>query len=387
MSTLINVYYYLLLLIVIRIMKVTVLQENLAKALSFVTKAISPKTQLPILGNVLLETEEGRLKLSATNLEISISFWIGATVEKKGTLTVPARLLHELVASFPKDKVEFTVDNTILQLTCGDSQVTLTGIGAEEFPPLPKADQKKDATLKREMLAESLSLVLIAASTDEGRPVLTGVKFSEKEGQIEMVATDGYRLSVKKLPQIPGFKEGVIVPARALSEASRILIEEKEEELDLYFSQDKNQIIFLSPHAQIATRLIEGEYPAYEKIIPATFTTRTVFGKDEFLKAVRLAAVYAKEAANILRLEISGGAVTVTANSPQIGENKTKVEAKIEGEGGEIAFNARFLLDLLSIFPEDEVVFEMTGPLAPGVFKPVKDDSFLHIIMPVRVQG
>lgn len=368
-------------------MQATILQENFAKGLSFVTKVASSKTQLPILNNILLETEEGRLKLSATNLETSISFWIGATVAEKGAVTVPARLLFELVASFPKDKIQLTVEKTMLQLVCGESQATLAGIDAAEFPPLPKADQKKDTTLKQELLDKSLPFVLIAASTDEGRPILTGVKFSEKGGQFEMVATDGYRLSVKKLPQIPGFKEGVVVPARALSEASRILTDEKATELDLYFSQDKNQIIFLSPHAQIATRLIEGEYPAYEKIIPASFTTRTTFGKEEFLKAVRLAAVYAKEAANILRLEIRGGAVMVTANSPQIGENKTKVEAKIEGEGGEIAFNARFLIDLLSVFPESEIVFEMTGPLAPGVFKPVKDDSYLHIIMPVRVQG
>lgn len=367
-------------------MQVTTLQENLARALSFVTKAVSPKTQLPILSNVLLETEEGRLKLSATNLEVSISFWVGATVVKKGTLTVPARLLHELVTSFPKDKVELTAENTSLQLVCKGSLATLMGIGAGEFPPLPKPGPKKDATLKAELLDKGLPFVLVAASTDEGRPLLTGVKFIEKEGQIEMVATDGYRLSIKRLPQIPGIKEGVVVPARALAEAYRLLSEEKGSELDIYFSQDKNQIIFSSPHAQIATRLIEGEYPAYEKIIPAAFTTRTVFGKDEFLKAVRFAAVYAKEAANILRLAIGGGVMTVSANSPQIGENKTKLEAKVEGEGGEIAFNARFLLDLLSIFPENEVAFEMTGPLAPGVFKPVKDDSFLHIIMPVRVQ-
>ena len=368
-------------------MKAIVLQENLRQALSFVTKNISTKTQLPVLSNILIETETGRLKLSATNLETSISFWVGAQIEKEGALTVPARFLSELVNSFAQDKIELSAQGSNLKITCGRSEATLAGIAAEEFPPLPKLNEQNDAIIDKKLLETGLTFVLIAASSDEGRPLLTGIKFKETDKALLMVATDGYRLSVKELPKTKGFSEGFVLPAKALAEVFRLATEEKTNEIKLYFSKDNNQIIFTLENAQISTRLIEGEYPVFERIIPSSFTTRALFDKQSLLRAVKFAAVYAKESANIIKLNISGSTLTISANTPQIGENKTSIEIKSEGEGGEIAFNARFLIDLLTVFPEEEGAFEMSGPLAPGVFKPVKDTSFLHIIMPVRVQN
>lgn len=369
-------------------MKLVVLQENLKKALLFVNKVVSVKTQLPVLGNVLLETEEGRVKISGTNLETTISYWVGAQIEKTGKTTVPARFLTELISSFSQEKVTLSLDKTLLTARCGESEATLSGIGAEEFPPLPQPTGEKSAEVQRKALEEGLAFVLVSASTDEGRPILTGVRFTEGQGDMVMVATDGYRLSVKHLLQVAGLKAGVVIPGRALSEVAKAIVEEGAEKIDVYFSEDKNQIIFSLPHIQIATRLIEGDYPPYQKIIPSSFTTSMTVGKEEFLRAVRFAAVYAKESANIIRFHLDAkGKLVVSANSPQVGENKTTLDVKIEGEGGEIAFNARFLLDLLSVFPGKDLVLEMTGPLAPGVFKVPGDDSYLHIIMPVRVQN
>lgn len=368
-------------------MKVTVLQENLRKSLLFINKVVSVKTQLPVLGNVLLETEEGRLKLSGTNLETSISYWVGAQIETEGKITVPARFLTELVSTFTQEKVSLIQNKTTLEVKCGESEATLTGIGAEEFPPQPQVSTEKSAEVTRKELEEGLSFVLAAASTDEGRPILTGVRFVEGKEDMVMVATDGYRLSIKHLRQVSGLKEGVVIPSKALAEVAKAIAEEGAEKIDVYFSADKNQVIFSLPHIQIATRLIEGDYPPYQKIIPASSTTVMSVGKEEFLRAVRFAAVYAKESSNIIRLTLANGKLMVSANSPQVGENKTTLDVKIEGEGGEIAFNARFLLDLLAVFPANEVVLEMTGPLSPGVFKVPGDDSYLHIIMPVRVQS
>ncbi len=368
-------------------MQALTLQENLHKALSYVSKSISIKTQLPILSNVLIETEEGRLKLASTNLETSICYWIGATVQEKGAITVPARILAELVASFTHDKIELTVARSQLKLQCGGSEASLSGIDAAEFPPLPEITDSKKAALPKILLEKGLPFVLMAASNDEGRPLLTGVRFSKRSNGIAMVATDGYRLSLKQLGEPQGLEDGVVIPSRALSEVYRLMIDEKASEVEMSMSREKNQVVFMLPNAQIITRLIEGEYPNYEKIIPSGFTTRAVVKKEDFQRAVKLASVYARESANIVRLRIGDSTLAVSANSPQIGENKTTLEVASEGDAGEIAFNARFLLDLLTVFPDDEVVFEMSGPLTPGVFKSPQDETIMHIIMPVRIQG
>lgn len=367
-------------------MELTVLQENLKKSLSFVSKFVSSKTQLPILANVLLQSETGKLKISATNLETSITVSLGATVEKAGSITVPARVLSELVGTFTHEKVTLAVEQAMLLLTCGRSEVTLAGIDAAEFPPLPETSEKPEASIDAKTLSAGLPYVLIAAASDETRPLLTGIKFVLIDGKTTLVATDGYRLSVIGVVGL-SLSQEFVISSRVLAEVLRMVADEKAENITVFFSKDHNQLIFVLPHVQIATRLIEGEYPPYQKIIPGNFTTRVVFNREELLQAVKLGAVYAREAANILKFNISQSTAIVSSNSSQIGENKTEIEAQVQGEGGEIAFNARFLLDFLAVFAEPEVVFEMTGPLSPGVFKSLKDESFLHIIMPVRVQG
>lgn len=368
-------------------MKAVVLQENLHKALLFVGKSAAVKTQLPILSHILIETDAGRLKLSSTNLETSISFWVGGSIETQGKVAVPARLFTELINTFVHDKVFLTAEKNVLTLSCGGSEATLSGIDVAEFPPLPVRPEKRGVEITMDVLKNNLPFVLISASTDESRPLLTGVMFESKDNQTALIATDGYRLSVKKLPQVKGIGEEIIISARTLGEAYRVMAEEKAGAVDLYLSPDKNQVLLVMPQVQIATRLIEGEYPTYEKIIPAAFVAHTEFDRKEMLQAVKLASVYAKESANIVRWQINKSSVVVSANSPQVGENKTSVSAKTQGEVGEIAFNARFLLDLFNVFPYEEIAFEMNGSLSPGVFRSTTDDSFLHIIMPVRLQN
>lgn len=353
--------------------------------MSFVNKAVSTRTQLPILSNVLLETEEGKLKIAATNLETSITFWIGATVEEKGAFTVPARLLTELISSFSAEKINLTVEKSTLVIETTESRATLSGMDPAEFPPLPMPEGER-SQLDRKILEDALPFVLTAVSSDEGRPLLTGVRLSEWNGKTALIATDGYRLSIK---QIEGadLNKGVVIPAKAFMEVIRATAEEKTETADIFFSKDKNQVIFSLPHVQIATRLIEGEYPPFGKIIPKEHSTRIILSKEDFLRAIKLAAVYAKEASNIIKLHITQGSLVVSANTPQVGENTTHLEVNTEGDDAEIAFNVRFLIDILNVHPSESIVFEMTGPLSPGVFKPEGDTTYLHVIMPVRVQG
>lgn len=369
-------------------MKLTVLQENLSRGISCVERFISSKTQLPVLSNIFLKTENGRLKLQATNLETGITLWLGAKIEKEGGTTIPARIFSEFLSSLPKEKVSLQLEENLLKVTCGPFSASFTSIPATEFPPLPSLGEKKpDIVFPSSSFFPAITKVSFAAAHDEGRPVLTGVKFEPKNEKLTLVATDGYRLSVEEFKEKKvKISSPLIIPARSLLEVLRIVGEKKEEEIGLSFTEKGNQVIFSLPEAEIVTRLIEGEFPEYRKIIPTSFSTKVVLEKESFLKALKVAAIFARDSANIVRFKVEKDALTISANSPQVGENETKVEAKVEGEEQKIAFNCRFLLEFLANLEGEEITFEMTGPLNPGVFKTPKDPSYLHIIMPVRVQ-
>lgn len=361
-----------------------------------VGRIISAKSQLPTLGNVLIAAENNRLRLLATNLEISINFWVGAKVEKEGGLLLPARTLAELVSSLPAEKVDLEATSEILKISCGSFQASLNGLPSGEFPPFPSLPEKTKTSFPLSAFLEAVSQVAFAAAQDEGRPILAGVKWLPGEGEISLASTDGYRLSVKKIPFKTTFlKDSLVIPSRALLEAAHLSQEKGKkddgEELGIFLAPSENQIVFSLGEVEVASRLIEGEFPDFTKIIPSGFTSRAAIGKEELLRATRVAAVFARDSANIIRWKIDpsadGGKLTLSANSPQVGENISEIEAKIEGEAGEIAFNFRFLLDFLNAVKSEEIIFEMSGPLNPGVFKLSGDDSLLHIIMPVRVQG
>ena len=373
-------------------MKIQILQESLNRGLTTVSRSISSKAQLPILANVLLKTDKNQLQLSATNLETGISLRLGAKIEKEGEITIPAKILAEIIASLPAGKIDLEVKENLLNINANGYRANLNGMAAAEFPKLPTYEEESLFSLPAEKLVEAINQVAFSAATDEGRPVLTGVLLRIDGKTLSLVATDGYRLSLKTLALDSLVKENfsLLLPARTLMEVARIISEEKGEELStvrLGFTKEQNQVVFVFPELELFSRVIEGEFPAYEKIIPQGFSTKITLDKESFSRAVKLVSIFARDSANIIRLKIDQDFLEMSANSPQVGENKNSLEAKIEGEKNEIAFNYRFLQGFLGAVSSSEVVLEMNGPLSPGVFKSAEDESYKHIIMPVRLQN
>lgn len=374
-------------------MKISCLQDNLAKGLSIVGRAVSPRSTLPVLGNVLLAVDNGRLKLSATNLEIVITCWIGATVQDSGATTVPARTFSELVNNLPAERVDLSLNKTTetLHVACGRVQANVKGINADEFPVIPEPDQENRVRMEPAVLKRVISQVAFAAATDDSRPSLTGVLTTFEGNRIAMAATDGFRLSVRSA-HIAGYVEkpfNVIIPARALNEVARIISDDLEA---VYISMPpgRNQIIFDMDNVLLVSQLIDGKFPDYAPIIPRSHNTRTVLNTAEFTKACRTADIFARESSNTARVAVEPGDglspayATIAANSKETGDNVAQVDADVEGMPIEIAFNVKFMADALGVIDTPQVALETTNPNEPGVLKPVGDNDFVHIIMPMN---
>lgn len=366
-------------------MILSVLQENLSKALSRASRTLSAKPQLPILSSFLLRAEKGGLAVVATNMETTEEIAIGAKSEKEGGICVPGRTLTELVASLPADTVRLEEKSGSLLVSCGRTRATLPGLPAQEFPPARPATPGAHARIQKSVFVEAMRLVLFAAAADDSRPILAGVLLQKRADGALLAATDGYRLSVATLDAPLPVDAPLVVPARALSEVLRVAAEEKEVEKIETSKTDDGQLVFLVGDTRITTRLIAGDFPVFEKIIPKTHTTRAVLDHEALLRAVKTAAIFARDNANIVRFHLNSSGMVVSANTPQVGEDTVELDCAVEGEEADIAFNCRFLLEFLSNFSEAEIVFEMTGSLNPGVFRPMADTGFLHVIMPVRV--
>jgi len=373
-------------------MKVSILQENLTKGLNIISRFILPRAQLPILNNVLIKTEQGRLKLSATNLETGINLWLGVKIEKEGEICVPAKNLTEYISLIPPQKINLEVEKNFLKITSETYQANFITLSASEFPVIPTLKKKPEISLINKDLALAISQVAFASAQDEGRPALTGILFKVKKEKLVLVATDGFRLSIKeisglKISEENKLQKDLIIPARALIEVGKMMAEGGEQNnLGLTITPENNQIIFSTSEVEIISRLIEGKFPDFEKIVPEKSQIQIIIETEALLQAVRAASIFAREAANIIKFEIKGSKLEVSSNNPQMGENKITLEVKNEGEGGSIAFNSRYLLDFLNSVKSDLVSFEMTTSLNPGIFKPANDKSYLHVIMPIRIQ-
>jgi DNA polymerase-3 subunit beta len=375
-------------------MKLSCLQENLARGLGIVSRAVAPRSTLPVLGNILLATENGRLRLSATNLELGITCWIGAKIEEEGSTTVPARTFVDLVNTFPNEKVEMelTVRTQSLNVRCGVFNNDIKCIDAQEFPPLPPSDLDDGLDLNVEDVREMIHQVTFAASTDDARPVLTGVMVEIDDNDIKMAAADGFRLSVRKahLSSPSSSPIQAIIPARALAELSRI-VSDSDEVLSMSLPPKRGQVIFRGKDVELVSQLIEGSFPDYQGIIPTSHATRSVLPTGAFLKACKAADIFAREAAHSARLrvtpgsELEPGTVEVSATAAETGSNESTVDATIEGDAIEIAFNVRFLVDVLSVIKTPNVALETTGSSSPGVIRPVGENDFLHVIMPMHL--
>ena len=372
-------------------MKLSVLKENLHLAVNTASRFVASKAQLPVLGNLLIVADK-ELKITATNLETGLNYWVGAKIEKTGSICVPARLFSEFVASLPSEKVELEIIDNSLFVKSAGFQASFNGINAGEFPAVPTSTDQSKIALSGQNLGKVFNQLTFAAAQDESRPVLGGVLLKLKEERLIAVATDGYRLSLKEIKEIKGiqkvidFQKGLLVPARTLTEIGRLVDETKSENLGLNIAPESNQIIFSVGEAEVVSRLIEGEFPDYEKIIPKENTTKAVFDKEDLARSVKIASLFARESANIVKFNIKGKSAKISANAAQLGENISEIDAKLEGEDVQIAFNAKYLSDYLASIGGQTVVLKASGALNPGVFTCDSDSSYLHIIMPVRVQ-
>jgi DNA polymerase-3 subunit beta len=364
------------------------MQENLARGLSVVSRAVSNRSTLPVLANVLLKTEDAGLKLTATNLEIGITYWVPGKIESDGATTVPAKLLTDLVNSLPAgDRVDLDLGGgDLLHIRCGRFESHIKGIDADEFPAIGAAGERPTTRIAQNVLRRALAEVAFAAASDEARPILTGVLAKFEGDQLTLAAADNYRIAVKTIPILDAVPDtSVVVPARALNELARILAD-VDEPVDVVLAGGRNQILFHLDGIDLVSRLIDGQFPNYQQVVPQSHTTRAILDREELLRAVRPAALIAHESANIVKLQVGAdgdAGITVSANA-EVGDHVGQVEAAVEGDGTTIAFNARYLADVLTNVGADQFALELNGPLSPGVFKPVGDDQYIHVVMPVR---
>ena len=401
-------------------MRVSCFQENLSKGLSIVGRAVSSRSTLPVLGNILLEAKDNQLRLAATNLEIGINCWIGARVDDEGAITVPSRLLAEFVNSLPPEKIdmELSVRTQTLHLRCANYDANIKGIDAQEFPVIPTVDngagpeetaevlEGRTIALETAGLSKMIDQVVFAAATDESRPTLTGVEVTFAQERLSLAATDGYRLSVRSIEVEQAFNEdmAVVVPARHLGELGRIIVDgEEEKPVQVTVTQARNQILFrvwgkgaenrgAFHQVDLVSQLIADRFPDYRAIIPKSHNTRTVVGTDVFLQAVRVAQLFARDNANIVRLKIQPngeggvGNLHLSASSAELGNSENELDAMVEGDELEIDFDVRFLIAVLSQIDEEQVVLETTQSNRPGAIRPVGlgDDEFLHVVMPMH---
>lgn len=376
-------------------MKVTVLQENLARGLGIVSRAVSPRSTLPVLANIMIATDEGRLRLSATNLEMGITCWIAARIEGEGSTTVPSRTLADLVNTLPGDQVALNLDASTqtLNLRSGTSTNDIKGIDAQEFPPMPVPDMDGAVQLNVVDFKEMIHQVAFSASTDEARPVLMGVLVTVDGDKITMAAADGFRLSVcsATLSTPAPQPVNIIVPARALSELARIA-SDGEETISMVVPKGRGQVVFRVKDAELVSQLIDGTFPDYQQIIPRSYKSRTLVSTASLLKACKQAEIFAREGSNVARLDIKAAQgemepseVEISATSEETGKNETIVEATVDGSGVLIAFNVKYLREALEVIRTPNVALETSAANAPGVVRPVGEDDFIHVIMPMHL--
>ena len=360
-------------------------QENLARALQVVSRMVGVRGTLPVLGNILLTIEKGRLKLAATDLEIGVQTWIGGKVYTEGSLTVPARLFVEFVNTNTDATITLRQEETTLHLTSPHYTARIKGIDATEFPLIPTLKQTGGLTLPARELKEAIQQTVFATALDETRPILTGVLVKIEKSTLKLVATDSYRLAERTL-KLSGNHSPiqVIIPARTLQELARML---PDQDVPVQLFLAENQVLFTFSETEFISRLIDGTFPDYQQIIPPQPTTTVTIPKVQFIQVMKMASFFARESANNVQLKVQATRLEVTAVSPQLGDTVSQLEASVDGEDVEIAFNAKFLLDALLIFPGSTVTLSLSGKLQAGILRPVDQPDYLYLLMPLRIEA
>ncbi|HRN95871.1 MAG TPA: DNA polymerase III subunit beta [Candidatus Levybacteria bacterium] len=365
-------------------MKAQILVENIDPFLSSLAKALPNHSPVPILLNILIEATQKGMYFSATDLEMGIKVKVAGKIDQEGAVTVPGRQLIEVLNSLPKGKVTFTYEKESLTIDSAGGKIVLQTIPKEEFPNLFEEKGEKVYSFTKTELKDIFSKIIFSASLDDSRAELTGIYIAQKEDSVDFVATDGYRLSLKKIPgkKILEKETGLIVSAKCIQEALTL----SSETMDLYVYAQGNQVLFEAEDIVLVGRLIQGNFPNYEGVIPEAGSTQAVIDVEEFAKAIKLSAVFARESANIVRVKIADKQLRLYSRSSGVGEGDVQVAVDQTGEENEIAFNVKFLSDLLRVVDEKRITLAINGPLEAALFTLEKDTNFLHVIMPVRVQ-
>ena len=376
-------------------MKTTILKENLKKGLDIVEKITGKNLNLAILNNVLLKTEENFLKLSTTDLEIGINFWLLAKTEKQGKILIPAKFFNNFIELLNTKQIILEIKdkkNNILNIEYKNQSSQIKGDNIEDFPIIPNIEKKEFVEIDGPIFYKALVSVAEVVSFSQNHPEISGVFISFQKNLINIVGTDSSRLSEKKIYIKNKLEKeySVIIPLKTIQELIYIL-SFKKDKLKIYFSQ--NQILFEflmeeteHPLIQIISRLISGEYPNYQEVIPKTYKTQIILPKDEFLNQIKTAGLFTGGTNDIkIKIEPKNQEIEIFSQSAQYGENKSIIKGQVKGEKIEILFNWRFIINGLSNIEGTEVIFELNGVDAPGVLKPLKDQSYLYILMPIKL--
>jgi len=375
-------------------MRVSILQDQLARGLSIVSKAVDSRPTLPVLANVLLMTEDARLKLVATNLEMSITTYIGAKVDRPGSITLPAKIFAELVNNLSPERVDLTLDTATqtVNVRCGTTNSNVKGIAASEFPPVPES-QDPDVVLPARTFKSMISQTVYAAAREEARPILTGL-YTEFSGDvITMASADGYRLAVRtaRLDERVPKNRVMIIPAKTMTEVARVVTDE-DKEIGITLPEGRDGVMFYYESTVITSQLLEGKFPDFGAIIPKTYSTAMTVYTDELLKQCKRAEIFARDSNFSARIFIKPanspsepGEVMIVGRSAERGDNEGMIDAAVEGESMEVAFNIRYLIDVLNVIDSERVILESNGAAHPGVIRPEGRDDFVSVIMPMSL--
>lgn len=365
-------------------MKFSILQQDLLPILQSVSRSTGIRSTLPVLDNLLLSVEGNKLKVAATNLEIGVIKYVSVEGELDGEVTIPAKPLVELISGVGQSKVTLQSEGENITITSGKFKASINGISAAEFPAIPLSSGS-EARFTKEVFLSS-SQILFAAAVDEGRPVLTGILTDMKADSLDFVATDGFRLAHRKIDMPKGldsFKS--LIPKKTFEEVLRIISEQDVDDVSVSTAENQNQVVFSLGQTIVSSRLIEGTFPAWEKIIPQKIVGRSIVEKDQLIKAIKLAAIFAKNEANIVILTTKQGGLVLKSSAKEIGSQENEIEGEIEGEQMQIAFNTKFLLDAVSNIPTSQLMIEFSGPLSASLIKPIGVEGLEYIVMPVRL--
>ena len=372
-------------------MKFSCNQDTFSKYLNIVSRIVTTKPGLPILSNVLFESDKGKLTMKTTDLELSISTWIGADIQDDGKITAPAKQLSEFVNSIPEEKVDIDIVKQNFNISTSNNTASFNTMPSDDFPNIPTVEKEKfDFRIKKVDIVQAVNRVAFAAASDDIKPVLTGVKVEVEDDTVSFIATDGLRLSKQSVKIEKGSgKKNFLVPVRAFSELTYIIseLDTDEEWVNIYILEDRNQVLFRLSDVDLVSRLIDGEFPEYKQIIPTGFETKCLIKRDDFLNSLKVVNIIARSVlGNKMVLDINKeGKLSLSAIQSDLGKNQSVFEGKVEGSDIKIAFSARLLADILNHIDSEDIVFECTDPVKPGVFKIEGDTEFVHLVMPMML--